>query len=137
MTVDITPELRALLEGPNVAHLASLRKDGSPASHPVWIGFDGQHILICTGPTTAKTRNVERDPRVTLSVLNHDNPYEEAMIRGTVVEVRNDDQLADMDPISIVYTGKPFPYRDPPRVTLVIEPTKVDHRTLPFRPADG
>ena len=134
MPVEITPAVRDLLEGPSVAHLASVRRDGSPASHPVWIGFDGAHILVCTGPATAKVRNVEHDPRVTLSVVHHANPYEEAIIRGTVVEVRSDNDLADMDPIAITYTGKPFPFRRPPRVTLVIEPTKIDHHVLPFEP---
>ena len=111
-----------------------MRPDGSAASHPVWIGFDSEHILICTGRDVAKVRNVEHDPRVTVSVVNHANPYEEAMIRGTVVEVRNDNDLVDMDPISIVYTGRPFPFRQPPRVTIVIQPTRVDYRVLPFEP---
>ena len=134
MAIEIRPEVLGLLEGPNVAHLASLRPDGTAASHPVWIGFDSEHILVCTGRDTAKVRNVEHDPRVTISVVNHANPYEEAIIRGTVVEVRNDNDLADMDQISTVYTGKPFPFRSPPRVTIVIQPTKVDYRVLPFEP---
>ena len=98
----------------------------------MWIGFDGEHILVCTGRLTAKVRNVEHDPRVTVSVVDAANPYEEAIVRGTVVEVRGDNDLVDMDPISVVYTGKPFPFRDPPRVTIVIQPVKVDHRVLPF-----
>jgi PPOX class probable F420-dependent enzyme len=134
--VEITPAVRALLKGPNVAHLASVRRDGSAASHPVWIGFDGEHVLVCTGPNTAKARNVMHDPRVAVSLVNRSNPYEEVMIRGTVIEVRSDDDLVDMDPISIVYTGKPFPSRQPPRVTIVIEPTKVDHHVLPFEAVD-
>jgi hypothetical protein len=77
-------------------------------------------------------RNVEHDPRVALSIVAADNPYEEAMLRGTVVEVRDDDDLFDMDPISIVYTGKPFPFRQPGRVTLRIEPTWAEYRKLPF-----
>ena len=132
MPIELSAEIRALVEGPNIAHLASIRPDGGPASHPVWVGFDGVHVLVCTGRTTPKVRNVEHDPRVSLSILAADNPYEEAMIRGTVIEVRNDDELLDMDAISLVYTGKPFPFRQPGRVTIVIEPTWADHRILPF-----
>jgi PPOX class probable F420-dependent enzyme len=137
MTIDITPEVRTLLLGPNIAHLASIRRDGSPASHPVWIGFDGTHLLVCTGPGSAKARNVEHDPRVALSIVNQTNPYEEAMIRGTVVEVRSDNDLADMDPISYVYTGKPFPSRQPPRITIVIEPNAIHHHVLPFEAVES
>src|SRR5438045_485896 len=108
----LTPAIRALLTGPNTAHLSSILPDGSPASHPAWIGLDADdHVLICTGRTTPKVRNVEHDPRVALSVISYDNPYEEAMLRGTVVMVRNDDDLVDMDAISYVYTGQPFPSR--------------------------
>ena len=134
----LEPQIRTLLEGPNTAHLSSIRPDGAPASHPVWIGLDDDgHILVCTGRAAAKVRNVEHDPRVALSVVNHDDPYEEAMLRGTVVAVRNDDELADMDPISMVYTGAPFPFRTPPRVTIVIQPTWARYGKLPFEHTPG
>jgi PPOX class probable F420-dependent enzyme len=128
------PEVRELLAGPNIAHLASIRPDGTPASHPVWVGLDGDHLLICTGRTTPKVRNVEHNPHVALSVTAADNPYAEAMLRGTVIEVRPDRELLDMDPISIVYTGKPFPFRGPDRVTIVIEPDWARFGRLPFEP---
>jgi hypothetical protein len=61
------------------------------------------------------------------------NPYEEAQMRGRVVERRSDPQLTVMDPISIKYTGKPFPFRNPEgRVALIIEVDKVRHTKLPF-----
>jgi len=133
---ELRPEVRALLAGPHTAHLASIRPDGSPASHPVWVGLDadGRHILVATGRKTGKVRNVEHDPRVALSVVAFDNPYEEAMIRGTAIEVRNDNDLRDMDPIAMVYTGEEFPFRSGPRVTIVIEPNWADYRLLPFAP---
>lgn len=134
----LSPAIRALLEGPNTAHLSSIRPDGSPASHPVWVGLDADdHVFLCTGRATAKVRNVEHDPRVALSVISYDNPYEEAMLRGVVIAVRNDDELVDMDVLSHLYTGRPFPSRSSDRVTIVIEPTWARHGDLPFTHTPG
>jgi PPOX class probable F420-dependent enzyme len=133
----LPPEVRALLEGPNFAHLATVDRHGKPQSMPVWVGLEGDHVLICTGATTQKALNAAHNPHVALSVTNHDNPYETASLRGTVVEMRNDDALADMDPISIVYTGKPFPFRAPGRVTIVIAIDRVRYGSLPFEHTPG
>jgi PPOX class probable F420-dependent enzyme len=135
--LEITPAARALLEGPHLAHLATVRRDRTPSVHPVWIGTEGNHVLVCTGRRSAKTRNVEHDPHVALSIVNQDNPYEELLARGVVVEVRNDIDLVDMDPIAHVYTGKAFPYRGGDRVTIVIELTWIEHRVLPFEHTPG
>jgi PPOX class probable F420-dependent enzyme len=132
MTVDLSPEARSLLEGPNVAHLATMRSDGSPVVHPVWVGLEGDRVLVSTGATAPKARNAERDPRVALSLVAQDDPYAELMVRGTVVEVRADPDLADMHPIAHVYTGRPFPFNSGHQVTLVIEPSWVHYHKLPF-----
>jgi PPOX class probable F420-dependent enzyme len=133
----ILPEVRRLLEGPNFAHLATVDPHGIPQSMAVWVGLEGDHLLVCTGAATKKARNAAHNPHVALSISDHENPYETASLRGTVVEIRNDDHLADMDPISIVYTGKPFPFRAPGRVTLVIAIDTVRHGTLPFEHTPG
>jgi PPOX class probable F420-dependent enzyme len=133
----IPPEVRRLLEGPNFAHLATVDPHGIPQSMAVWVGLEGDHLLVCTGAATKKARNAAHNPHVALSISDHENPYETASLRGTVVEIRNDDHLADMDPISIVYTGKPFPFRAPGRVTLVIVIDSVRHGTLPFEHTPG
>jgi PPOX class probable F420-dependent enzyme len=140
MSAPLSAEARALLAGPNTAHLATVRRDGTPAVHPVWVGLDGDHVLVSTGRTTAKARNVAHQPAVAVSVLNQIDPYEELMLRGRVVDVRDDPDLADMHPISYVYTGKPFPFNSGRQVTLVIEPDWVLHHHLPFAhtpPADA
>jgi PPOX class probable F420-dependent enzyme len=134
MPASLTDEARALLAGPNTAHLASIRPDGTPMSHPVWVGLEGDRLIVSTGRSRPKIRNVEHDPHVALSLVAHDNPYEELMVRGTVVEVRADPDLADMHPISHVYTGKPFPFNSGEQVTIVIQPDWVHHQTLPFQP---
>jgi len=137
MPTDIPPAVRSLLEGPNFVHLATVDPHGVPQSMAVWVGMEGDHVLVCTGATTKKARNAAHNPHVAMSVSNHENPYETASLRGTVIEIRNDDDLADMDPISMVYIGKPFPYRAPGRVTLVIAIDAVRHGTLPFEHTPG
>src|SRR6266542_2717374 len=122
MGISLSDEIRQLLDRPNFAHLATLMPDGSPQSVPVWVGREGDHILICTGESSLKAKNTRRDPRVSLSVIDFHNPYKEAQLRGRVVERRPDNDLKLMDSISKKYIGKPFPFRSPEgRVALVIE----------------
>jgi PPOX class probable F420-dependent enzyme len=109
--------------------------DGSPQSAPVWVGREGNRVLVCTGEGSLKAKNTRRDPRVALSIVDQRDPYMEAQLRGRVVERRPDPDLRVMDPISHKYTGKPFPFRNPEgRVALVIEIDKARYTKLPFEP---
>jgi PPOX class probable F420-dependent enzyme len=133
MAIPLSHEIRALLDGPNFAHLATLMADGSPQSVPVWVGREGDRILICTGDGSLKAKNSRRDPRVSLSLVDFDNPYQEAQLRGRVVEHRPDGDFQYLDAVSLKYTGKPFPFRSPEgRVVLVIECEKARYTKLPF-----
>jgi PPOX class probable F420-dependent enzyme len=133
MAISISEDTKRLIDRPNFAHLATLMPDGSPQSVPVWVGREGERLVVCTGETSLKARNTLRDPRVALSIIDFHNPYEEVQIRGRVVERRLDPQLKIMDPISQKYTGKPFPMRSSEgRVALMIEVEKDRYTKLPF-----
>lgn len=133
MAIPLSGEIRALLDCPNFAHLATLMADGSPQSVPVWVGREGDLILICTGEGSLKAKNTRRDPRVALSIVDFHDPYKEAQLRGRVVERRPDGDFKYMDAISHKYIGKPFPFRSPEgRVALVIEIEKARFTKLPF-----
>ena len=133
MTIALSAEVKELVDRPNFAHLATLMSDGSPQSVPVWIGREGERLVVCTGEGSLKAKNTRRDPRVALSVVDFTNPYEEVQIRGRVVERRPDSEFRGMDQVSHKYTGKPFPFRNPEgRVALVIEVEKVRYTKLPF-----
>jgi len=133
MALTLSNEIKALLDGPNFAHLATLMPDGSPQSVPVWVGREDDRILICTGEGSLKAKNTRRDSRVALSIVDFYDPYKEVQLRGRVVEHRPDEDFKYMDPISHKYTGKPFPFRSPKgRVTLVIEVDKARYTKLPF-----
>ncbi|MGW4892185.1 PPOX class F420-dependent oxidoreductase [Kitasatospora sp. NPDC004240] len=88
MTVTLSPAVRKLLDDPNPAVLATLAADGSPQSSVVWVGRDGDDLVISSQAGRAKDRNVRRDPRVSLTVYALDDPLVYAEVRGhaTVTE---------------------------------------------------
>jgi PPOX class probable F420-dependent enzyme len=133
MAIPLSDDVKALLDRRNFAHLSTLMPDGSPQCAPVWVARDGDRILVGTGEGSLKARNTRRDPRVGLSIVDMDDPYSEAQLRGRVVERRDDRSLGGMDVISRKYTGAPFPWRNPEgRVVLVIEVDRARYAKLPF-----
>lgn len=137
VAIPIPPEIRALLERPNYVHLATLRRDGSPRNWVVWAGVEGEHILICTDTSTWKAKNMQRDPRIALSVSDLENPYRMVAVQGRVIEVRPDGDNAVMDVLARKYTGRRFPYSGPDRVCFVIEVEHAGHQTLNFEHRPG
>ena len=133
--VAIPQDVRELLAGPNYVHLATLRVDGSPRSHVVWVGLEGETVLVCTSDTTWKAKDIRRDPRVSMSVVDGADPYRMAALQGRVVEERADEGCRYMDPISIKYTGKPFPSRGADRICFVIAIEQAAQVTLALRHA--
>ena len=104
-------DVRRLVDAPNFAALSTLMPDGSPKVEPVWIGREDDLLLIATDSRGLKGRNIEQDPRVALSITNHHDPYEQALIRGRVIETRPDNDLVVLDRLSEQYLGRPFPRR--------------------------
>jgi PPOX class probable F420-dependent enzyme len=123
-----------LLDKANFVHLSTLMPDGAPHSDPVWVLREDNRIYVGTGEKTLKAKNTRRDPRVALSIVDRENPYEEAQLRGRVVEHREDNDLKIMDRISHKYTGKDFPFGrgGPGRVALIIEIEQAHYLKLPF-----
>jgi PPOX class probable F420-dependent enzyme len=137
MAIAIPSDVRALLDAPNYVHLATLRRDGSPRNWVVWVGVEGDHLLVCTGTDTWKAKDMQRDPRVAVSVVDLANPYRMAAIQGRVIEMRPDTDNAAMDVISRKYTSQPFPFRGPDRVCFVIEVDRAGQQTLGFEHQPG
>ena len=125
MMTTLTGGARRLLDEPNMAHLATILPDGSPHSVPLWIGVQGDRVAFLTGPGSRKARNIERDPRVSISVTDRQQPFAMAQVRGRVVE-RLDGPAAwtIIDRISVKYTGAPYPQRTD-RVVFLVEPEHV------------
>ena len=137
MAIPLSHDVRDLFDGPNYVHLATVRRDGSPRSWVVWVGVEGDRVLICTDTGSLKARDMQRDARVSLSVVDLDNPYRMAAIQGRVVELRPDPENVYMDVLSHKYTGKPFPHRAPTRVCFVVEAEHAGQRTLAFEHRPG
>jgi PPOX class probable F420-dependent enzyme len=117
----LTPDVRALFEGPNYAHVATLMPDGGPHTVPVWTDLVGERVAFMTSPSSRKARNLDRDPRVAISVTAHDQPFTMAAVRGRVAEVLEGDPAWEViDRISHKYTGQPFPLRED-RVVFLVE----------------
>jgi len=117
-----------LIEGKNFAHLATLMADGSPQVTPVWVDREGDLVLVNTAEGRLKARNVERDPRIALSIQDSNNPYHMVTIRGVVIEktTRGADDHIDM--LARKYLGKDrYPFRGPgeKRVLLKIRPDRI------------
>jgi PPOX class probable F420-dependent enzyme len=103
-----------------VAHVATLMRDGSPHTVPVWVGIEGDRLSIFTEIGGLKDRNLSRDPRVAISVTAVDDPYTMAFVRGEAVErIVGDGALPYIDRISQVYTGKPYDLREGFAVWLI------------------
>jgi PPOX class probable F420-dependent enzyme len=119
---ELPPDVRTLFEGPNYAHVATLLPDGAPHSVPVWVGLEGERIAFLTGPTSRKARNLERDPRIAISVTDRDHPLTMAEVRGRVSGRLEDEAAFEViDRLSHKYTGQPYPLRTG-RVVFLVEP---------------
>ena len=130
---ELPPEVRALFEGANFAHLATLTADGSPSSTAIWAGLEGDDVVFFTQEGSLKARNMERDARVAISITDHDDPYQTAQLRGVVKTfgpITAVDGLADA--LALRYTGEPFPYQPPTSRLYVVEVHKVRSTQLPF-----
>jgi PPOX class probable F420-dependent enzyme len=126
----LSPGAVKLLQEKQIAQLATTMKDGSPQVTPVWVDVeaDGGHILVNTAEGRVKSRNTERDPRVAVSVVDAQNPYRLAVVRGRIVERRHEGADQHIDQMAQKYLGQEkYPWRNPQeqRVVLRIKPEHV------------
>ena len=129
----LSDDAKRLLDGANFAHLSTLQLDGSPKVEPVWVAREDDQILVTSDANTLKGRNIARDPRVALSIVDFENPYEQLLVRGLVVRVQPDDDLAFLDSLAQRYTSAPFGRRKwKQRAIYVIEPSVARYYCSPL-----
>jgi PPOX class probable F420-dependent enzyme len=126
LSVELNEETRRLLDRRNVATVATLNPDGGPQTSVVWIVRDGDFVLFSTTAGRQKARNLARDPRVSLTVFDTENPYQSVNIRGTA-ELIEDRDKSLLRPLWQKYVGE-----DPPaeaegvlRLIVRVTPRKV------------
>ncbi len=110
------------------AHLATLMPDGSPQVTPVWFDYDGEHFIVNSARGRLKDKNMRRDGRVALEIMDPDDGYRYLEVRGTVVDITEEGADASIDRLAHKYLGvDSYPNRraDEQRVIYKIAPTKI------------
>ena len=124
----ISPGFKRLLREPAYCQVSTLMPDGSPQITQVWVDTDGEHILINTFEGSQKLRNVRRDPRVAVNVVDTANAWRIAAVRGRVVDTTTEGADAFIDQLANKYLGvDSYPNRRPDqvRITVKISPEKI------------
>ena len=115
-----------ILDKPAFASVATIGPNGEPQNNPVWFGWDGSRIRFSQTTTRQKYRNMSADPHVALSILDPDDPYRYLEVRGVVVDVEDDPDLAFINSMAQKYLGLdryPWHQAGDERVVIVVEAT--------------
>jgi PPOX class probable F420-dependent enzyme len=126
----IPDEARHLFENKDFAHVGTLNADGWPQVSAVWISADGDRVKVNTVRGLLKARNLERDGRVGISIVAQDNPYENLLIKGKVVEITTDGAEEHIGQLTRRYMDvESYPLRTAgeERVIVWIEPQRVKY----------
>src|ERR687888_2367822 len=125
------PSIRKLFEGKNFVFVSTLMNDGYPHTTPTWVDIENGNILINTAVGRIKQKNVSRDPRLSIAVVDHNNPYDMVTVRGRVIEqIKGDTAEKHIDRLAKKYLGKDqYPNRTAgeKRVILKVKPEKIFH----------
>ena len=114
MPTSFPDKYRDLFQKKAFGAFTTLMPDGSPQTTPVWVDYDRDEILVNSAVGRLKDRNVRRDPRVALAVIDPDNPYRYVEVRGSVREITQNGADAHIDAMARKYLGQDkYPYRQP------------------------
>jgi PPOX class probable F420-dependent enzyme len=116
----LPPELVEFLRPARPAVVATVRPDGTPATTATWYDWDDGRLLLSMTAGSPRTRNVRATPEIALTVLG-ENWYDHVSVSGPVVELRDDEGLADLDRLSLRYWGELYPKRELRCVTALVE----------------
>jgi PPOX class probable F420-dependent enzyme len=118
----INEAARRLLTGPNFGVLATLMPDGSPQTSAVWVDLQGDRVIVVTTTNTIKFRNIVRDSRVALTVIDSSDPYLELSLRGRVDALHPEAGISCIDRLSMrYYRIEPYPYHRAGQEWVAIE----------------
>ncbi len=128
--MNLSSDVKKLLDDKNLAFIATLMKDGSPQITPTWVDVEGDVIVINTAEGRVKQKNLLRDPRIAISVVDKDNPYNMITIQGKVIEQTTIGADLHIDKMAKKYLGVdkyPFARENEKRILLKIIADKVFH----------
>jgi PPOX class probable F420-dependent enzyme len=127
-TVDLPEDLLDLLSQPSPCNLATVMPDGAPHLTQTWVDTDGKHILVNSVAGFQKIKNIERDPRMALTVSDAGNPSRYFWVRGRVLDVTSVGAAEHIEKLAQRYLGTAYPWyggRDQTRLLLTIEAEKI------------
>ena len=127
MPTAIPEKYRDLFNKKAFASLATVMPDGNPQVTPVWCDFDGKHVLVNSAKGRVKDRNMRHDPKVSLALIDPDNPYRYLQVQGYVAEITENGADQHIDKMAKKYLGKDkYPFRQPGEVRVLykIEPDR-------------
>jgi PPOX class probable F420-dependent enzyme len=120
-TSPLPDELKAFLAEPNPSVIATVTEEGEPHSAATWYLVEDGRVLVNMATTRKRLEHMRRDPHVSLTVVGKDNWYHQVTLRGTVVEIADDEGLAGIDRLCNHYMGSDYGARDDPRVNAWFE----------------
>ena len=130
MSQVIPEKYRDLFNKKAFASLGTLMPDGSPQVTPVWCDVEDDLVIINSAKGRQKDRNLRRDPRVSLAIIDPDNPYRYLELRGRVVEITEQGAAAHIDKMAKKYLGvDKYPYKNPNEIRVIYK-IQPDHATM-------
>ena len=126
--VELPAGLLSLLQQPSPCYFATTMSDGSPQLTQTWVDTDGRNILINTVQGFQKVRNIERDPRVALTVSDPKNSSRYFSVRGRVLSVSTEGAADHIEKLAQRYIGGPYPWfggRDQQRLIVTVEARRI------------
>lgn len=124
-----TPAVQKILQSKSFAHLATNGSHGEPQSSPMWFLWDGEYIKFTHTTGRTKYQNIKRDPRVSISITDADDPYTYAEFRGVVEKIEDDPNGAFFNTLAEHY-GTPIRYIGDPRVILYVKIQRITGQNL-------
>jgi len=121
----LTDDVKAMLAKPNPSVITTVRSDGQPVSAATWYLMRGDRVMVNMDIGRKRLAHMRKDPRVSLTVLDGADWYTHVTLIGRVAEIYDDEGLVDADALAQFYRGEPYPQRDRPRVSALIEVDRV------------
>ncbi len=126
MPATIPEDLRDLFDEPALAHVSYLNKKGQIVTFPMWVDFDGEHVLVSSPVGSKKGKALRERPHIAVSIVSNDNRWHWVSISGRVIDIRPDENLEFIDRMAKKYTGKAYERRMP-REVFTIEIDRISH----------
>ncbi|HUR17016.1 MAG TPA: TIGR03618 family F420-dependent PPOX class oxidoreductase [Candidatus Limnocylindrales bacterium] len=121
-SLTVPDDLLDLVTTDRIGHVSFIRPDGSIVTHLMWIDWDGSRIVTSSPVGSVKGDHARRDPHVSVSVSDPEDPWRFVIVRGYVTDIQPDEDLAFIDKMSLRYSGTPYRWRTNEREVFYITP---------------